>query len=200
MGVSVRVPDRAVVRSLRIRPSDGSVGAQFALVGFPLIVAASLAAALVIGDAPLPAALTAGAMVPAAVVDIREHRLPDRWVGFAGAVLAATTFAAWALAQPVDVSSSTVGVLVMTAPILALHLVSPGSMGFGDVKAAVVLGAAIGAADWRLALVALTLASGLGAAVGIAGRRRTIAFGPCLVLATSIALAGTASIWTGVAP
>jgi leader peptidase (prepilin peptidase)/N-methyltransferase len=195
----LRIPDRAVVRSLRIRPSDGSDGAQLALVALPLIVAASLAAAITVGDAPLPAVLTAGAMVPAAVVDIREYRLPDRWVGFAGAVFAATTWIAWMLGQPVDIGAAA-GALVMTAPILALHLVSPGSMGFGDVKASMVLGAAVGSVDWRLALMALTLASGLGAAVGIAGRRRAIAFGPCLVLAASIALAGAASISVGGTP
>jgi leader peptidase (prepilin peptidase) / N-methyltransferase len=185
---------------LRIRPSDGSAGAPLPVVGFALIVTAALGAALAAGDVPPAAVLTTGAMIPAAMVDLRERRLPDRWVGFAGAVFVATTSTAWVAAQPVAVRSSTAGVIVMTAPILALHLVSPGSMGFGDVKAALVLGAATGAVDWRLALVALTLASGLGAAVGIAGRRRTIAFGPWLVFATSIALLGTASISTGVAP
>lgn len=199
MGVSVRIPDRALARSLRIRPSDGSTGARLALVGFALIVAAALAAAVMVGDARLPAILTVGAMVPAALVDIREHRLPDRWVGFAGAAFAATSWIAWLLGQPVDVGGATAGALTMAAPILALHLVSPGSMGFGDVKASLVLGAAVGSVDWQLALSALTLASGLGAAVGIAGRSRTIAFGPCLVLAASIALTGV-SISMGGAP
>jgi leader peptidase (prepilin peptidase)/N-methyltransferase len=61
-------------------------------------------------------------------------------------------------------------------------------MGFGDVKAAVVLGAAVGTADARLAAVALCLAAAGGAAVGLATRRRTIPFGPFLVGASLVVL------------
>jgi leader peptidase (prepilin peptidase)/N-methyltransferase len=56
----------------------------------------------------------------------------------------------------------------MALPVLALHLLSPASMGFGDVKAAVVLGAAVGTVDARLAAVALCLAAAGGAAFGLA--------------------------------
>ena len=76
----------------------------------------------------------------------------------------------------------------MALPVLALHLVSPDSMGFGDVKAAVVLGAAVGTADPRLAAVALCLAAAGGAAVGLATRQRTIPFGPFLVVASLLVL------------
>jgi leader peptidase (prepilin peptidase)/N-methyltransferase len=76
----------------------------------------------------------------------------------------------------------------MALPVLALHLVSPASMGFGDVKAAVVLGAAVGTVDARLAYVALCLAAAGGVAVGLATRRRTIPFGPFLVVASLLVL------------
>ena len=73
------------------------------------------------------------------------------------------------------------GRIAMAVPVLILHVVSPDSMGFGDVKAALVLGAAVGTIDWRLGAVALCLAALSGAVAGVLGRRRTIAFGPCLV-------------------
>ena len=137
-------------------------------------------------------------MSPAAIVDIRERRLPDRWVAFAAGVLAATTWAAWVFGQFVDLSTMFLGAAVMAGPILVLHLVSPASMGFGDVKAAVVLGAAIGSVDWKLAVAGLTLAVGLAATIGIVARMRTIPFGPFLVLGSAIAVAADA--FTGARP
>jgi leader peptidase (prepilin peptidase)/N-methyltransferase len=80
------------------------------------------------------------------------------------------------------------GAAAMALPVLALHLVSPASMGFGDVKAAAVLGAAVGTVDWRLGAVALCLAAFSGAGVGLLTRRRTIAFGPFLVFGAWFAL------------
>ena len=66
----------------------------------------------------------------------------------------------------------------MALPLLLMHLASPSSMGFGDVKLAVVVGAAVGAADWQLALPALALAAGATATVGIVERLRHVPFGP----------------------
>jgi leader peptidase (prepilin peptidase)/N-methyltransferase len=92
----------------------------------------------------------------------------------------------------------------MALPVLALHLLSPASMGFGDVKAAVVLGAAVGTVDARLAAVALCLAAAGGAAFGLATRRRAIPFGPFLVVASLVVLlannAIVAAIFTGDGP
>ena len=78
----------------------------------------------------------------------------------------------------------------MAMPLLVLHLVAPRSMGFGDVKAALVLGAAVGTLAWQLGLVALCAAAGLGAGVGLARRSATIAFGPFLVAGAAVALIG----------
>jgi prepilin signal peptidase PulO-like enzyme (type II secretory pathway) len=72
--------------------------------------------------------------------------------------------------------------------LLILHLVAPASMGFGDVKAGLVLGAAIGVVNWQLALAGLALAAGLTATVGVLTRASTVAFGPGLVAASAIAL------------
>jgi leader peptidase (prepilin peptidase)/N-methyltransferase len=75
----------------------------------------------------------------------------------------------------------------MTAPLLLLHLVSPSAMGFGDVKLAVVLGAAVGVLDWQLAVPALALAAGATATVGVVTRARTIPFGPGLLAGALVA-------------
>ena len=154
-----------------------------------------------LGDASqLAAILTVAAMVPAVVVDIRERRLPDGWVAFGAGVFAAGTWIAWLFGQSFDLATIFLGAVAMAGPILALHLFSPGSMGFGDVKAAVVLGAALGSVDWRLAIVGLTLASGLGAAIGIGRRARTIPFGPFLVVGSALALVSGSFVSMGGAP
>ncbi len=196
LGVSVRVPDRAVVRSLKFRRRGGSTVAD---PGSPALVwvamlSVILATAL-IDPAALPAAAAVAALVPAAAIDVRERRLPDSWVLGAAIALLSTTWSAWMLGQSFDAGSMLpgsmlLGASVMAGPMLLLHLVSPGSMGFGDVKAGVVLGAALGTLDWRLGLVALTLAAGLGVTVGAVRRSATIPFGPFLVLGAAVAIVG----------
>ena len=62
-----------------------------------------------------------------------------------------------------------------------MHLITPSGMGFGDVKAGAVLGGAMGLIDVELALLALVLGLGAGAAWGLATRARSIALGPSLV-------------------
>lgn len=116
-------------------------------------------------------------LVAAAIVDARYRRLPDRFTIAAGvavtgaAVVAATT-------EPV------LGAVAFTLPLLLVHLVDPAAMGFGDVKIALVLGAACGLVDWRLSLVALLTAAAAASVIAVARRVNSIAFGPSLVGAT----------------
>jgi leader peptidase (prepilin peptidase) / N-methyltransferase len=190
LGVSVRGTGRAIDRSAQIGHGDRRVGprltarivAGLTAFGVLAIVARPSAANVV------AAVVTIAAMVPAAVVDLRERRLPNLLVAAAGCVFVATTCVGWATGAAVDVGSILVGSIVMTAPILLLHLAAPAAMGFGDVKAAIVLGAALGSVHWQLALAALTIAAGLGSLVGISTRARTIPFGPFLVVGSAVAL------------
>ncbi len=143
-------------------------------------------------DVPIASALTVALLVPAALIDVHTRRLPDVWIGAAGVAFLVTD----ALSRAIDTTGVppgdiVLGALIMSVPLLLLHLVSPTSMGFGDVKLAVVLGAAIGATDWNLALPALALAAGATATVGVFGRARSLPFGPGLVGATLVALAGS---------
>jgi leader peptidase (prepilin peptidase) / N-methyltransferase len=201
MGAEASLPDRA--ESGRSTTSDHPVADPDALrltldawghsgVGIrlaALLVVGVAIGSVVIANVPPASAIAVIVLVPAALVDIRCHRLPDAWV-----LLAATLFlgglgvsAAWG--RPFDLGAIAIGSLVMAVPLLAMHLWSPEAMGFGDVKAAVVLGAALGAVGWELAVSALALAAGFSATVGLMRRAPTIAFGPGLVIGAVTALA-----------
>ncbi len=149
-----------------------------------------IAAATVVGLLPPVAAVALALSVPPAVVDVHELRLPDVWIVTALAGLAMALSVDAATGGSVELPTIGIGALVMCAPVLVLHLISPTAMGFGDVKLSVVLGAALGTVDWRLALVALCAAALAGATFGLVNRRRTLPFGPFLVfgsLATLLA-------------
>ena len=190
------IPDRAVVRSTTAGRSDMSIGAFATRRRFETGVAASaaivLAVAAAVGAVPVAGAVGIALLLPAAVIDVEQRRLPDTWV-IAAIVGLATTLAVGSAigaangseAGAVDVAG---GAIAMAVPVLILHLVSPASMGFGDVKAAIVLGAAVGTIDWRLGAIALCLAAALGATVGLVTRRRTIPFGPFLVAGAWVVL------------
>lgn len=142
-----------------------------------------------IAGVPIASGLTVAILVPAAFIDVRTRRLPDVWIGAAAVVFLVTDSLSRALGTfDVPPGDIVLGALVMALPLLLMHLASPSSMGFGDVKLAVVVGAAIGAADWHLALPALALAAGATATVGIVVRLRHVPFGPGLVGATIVAL------------
>lgn len=62
-------------------------------------------------------------------------------------------------------------------------------MGFGDVKAGIVLGAAVGLIDVQVALLALVLRLAAAATWGLARRAGSIALGPGLLAGALAALA-----------
>ncbi len=182
MGVPL-IPDRAAVSSLAEHvehPVRRAIGGIELIGAFAVV---TLVIAGVTGVVPAAAAITLGLLVPAAIVDAHEHRLPDIWLVAAVVGLLMAAAATVALGGSVEIGMAALGAAVMCAPIALLHLASPAAMGFGDVKLSIVLGAAIGLVDWRLTLVALSLAGLLGAVYGLATRQRTVAFGPFLVLA-----------------
>ncbi|MEO6653455.1 MAG: A24 family peptidase [Ilumatobacteraceae bacterium] len=132
----------------------------------------------------------------AAWVDLRSRRIPDELVGLA--VLPSVGSAVAALVTgggAARLLAVVFGIGILALPLLVIHLVSPTAMGFGDVKLAVALGAAIGLVDPVLGLIALCMASALTAAVGIATGRGALPFGPALVIGTVMAIA-LASAWT----
>ena len=142
---------------------------------------------------PLATGLVLAALLPAALVDVIERRLPNRMIGSAAVIgVVAITIERLVVGVDIGVSGAALGALAMSGPLLAMHLAVPASIGFGDVKLAAVAGAALGLVDPVAGLVALAIGSGLAAVMGVAGRRRTVAFGPGLLagaIATLVLLA-----------
>jgi leader peptidase (prepilin peptidase)/N-methyltransferase len=145
----------------------------------------------------LPAFLVATAgLVALSAIDFEYFLLPNRIVY----PLAITTLALLALAAAGDDAWGAFGRALLggAAAMLALgvlHLVSPRSMGFGDVKLAFVLGLALGWLGWGELLLGLFCGFLAGAVVGVAlialrhrGRKDHLPFGPFLAFGTLVVL------------
>jgi leader peptidase (prepilin peptidase)/N-methyltransferase len=120
--------------------------------------------------------------VPLTVIDVREHRLPNRLVvpGIGAALALAfvqLALSAWRDWQP----------LVCGAGYFALMLVLSvaGGLGMGDVKLAALLGVASGFLGWQACAASLCVAFVLGGLVAgalwLAKRRGRIPFGPFML-------------------
>ena len=153
------------------------------------LVALLGAAVGVIGLGWTPVALVGPVIaVPGSVLawsDLRWRRLPTRWVyGMAGA---AVTIAP--VVEAVDHRAVGLSVIAGSAvtglPMLVVHLVTPSGVGFGDVRLAAALGAALGVIDWRLSAVSLVAAVLAGACAGVLHGpwRRSIPLGVFMVSA-----------------
>ncbi len=169
------------------------------VVAVILVLAALLTGAgLLVGLRPGLAALVwaAGAAVVLAQVDLAVHRLPDRVVFPSIAVVSAAWLAdavvlgTWdALLRAVLAGLAAFGAAVAAA------LVSPGGMGFGDVKLLGLLGVLLGWFGWPVLGVGVVLgfvAGALGTVVLLvlrrAGWRSEVALGPSLLLGAVLAL------------
>lgn len=134
--------------------------------GFVATLLVCLAAAAVdVSDGRIPDRLVLASIVPTIVVLVAQVVSGDGQAAAAGAVL---------------------GVVLFAGPLLVVHLAVPHALGFGDVKLAVSLGAALGLVEWRYALAALCLASGTTAAVAVARRRPAMPFAPGLVVGVAL--------------
>ena len=131
-------------------------------------------------------------------VDVRVHRLPDAltlpsYPVVAGLLVVATTSGS----STGSLLRALLGGLAMWTLYLVLHLVSPRSLGFGDVKLAGVLGMCtgwLGWGVWAVGIAAGTVLSGLYA-VGLLALRRGsrsshFALGPFLVAGALTAALG----------
>lgn len=187
------------------RPSTRPPDARAAMSRVAVLAVAGsvLAVALVAMAGPLVSLVVLLVLTPLAIaarVDEREQRLPDRLVVLGaiplgvGWVIETTVFGSDPL------GSMGLGAVSLALPVLVLHLVSPASMGFGDVKFAVVLGAAIGMIEPRLSIWVLCLASGATAARGRRHGLSVVPFGPGLVGATLVCLSVASVVGVEAAP
>ncbi|MBN2621906.1 MAG: prepilin peptidase [Acidimicrobiales bacterium] len=146
-------------------------------------------------------ALVAG-LVAMCAVDLAVMRIPTRFVYATGASVAAGFVLAAAVDGPARrLAGAVVGAAAYGGMMLALHLVSPRALGFGDVRLATLVGAAVGWCAWRLdhpvlapvegSLRAGLLAGLLGSVAGLAlvavrGRDRPFPFGPALAVGGAV--------------
>ncbi|MGI5480959.1 prepilin peptidase [Streptomyces lavendofoliae] len=133
--------------------------------------------------------LAAPVAVVLALVDLAVHRLPDRLtlplaagtaVLLGGAALLPGNAGAW--------PSALLGGLTLGAGYFVLFLIHPSGMGFGDVKLALALGAALGWYGWGVLFVGAFAGFLLGAVYGFglvvlrrATRKSAIPFGPFMI-------------------
>lgn len=175
-----------------------------AATGFGLVVVVLVGVVAVAGALPPRAAATVialGLLVVAAIVDARIGRLPGPLLGAALLpVVAVAASVTTATGSTGPVTGVVAGAALAGLPTLVPHLIDPASMGFGDVKAACVLGAALGLVEPRLALVAVCLAAAAGVLFALMLRRRSIAFGPYLVGAGIGVAVMHAAVAAGVMP
>jgi leader peptidase (prepilin peptidase)/N-methyltransferase len=132
-------------------------------------------------------------------IDLATRRLPDALVLPSYPVLA--LLVAFACAVRGDWSAllrAGLGGVALFGFFLALALISPRAMGFGDVKLAGVLGLVLGYFSWATLVVGAFAGFLLGAVVGVglmaaggAGRKTAIPFGPFMIAG------GLLALWAG---
>ena len=141
------------------------------------------------GTTGLMVAATTAVCALAALVDARSRRIPNLLVAVAAVpIFAVVMLAAVAGSGAQALAAVALGGLAFAGPVSIVHVLTPEAMGFGDVKLAAVLGAALGLVEPRLGLLALCVASAVTAVVGVAWRRSALPFGPGLVLGATVAL------------
>jgi leader peptidase (prepilin peptidase) / N-methyltransferase len=128
--------------------------------------------------------------VPLAVIDVLTKRLPNRLTLPAYPVVAALLL----LPAAVDgdwsaLGRAALGGAALLALFAVLHLINPAGMGLGDVKLSGTMGAMLGWLSWTAVLVGAFVGFVLGALVGLAlmavgraGRKTALAFGPFMLI------------------
>jgi leader peptidase (prepilin peptidase)/N-methyltransferase len=145
----------------------------------------------------LPAYLVlTGALVALAVIDLETYLLPNRIVY----PLTLASLALFGLGTIADGDLGAYGrglaaALVSLAIFFVLNLISPRSLGMGDVKLSFTLGLALGVLGWGEVVVGFFLSFLYGAVIGLVliavrlrNRKQHVPFGPFLVAGTVTAI------------
>ncbi len=186
-----------VISWLILRGRCRSCGAHIS-VRYPLVELACAGLFAAVGARfahswALPAYLVfAAGLLAISVIDLEHYVIPNRIVyplGFIVVPLLAIGAAGdgdwWAFARAL------IGAAAAFAVLFTIHVVSPGGMGFGDVRLSFLLGLSLGFLGALDVVFGLFLGFAYGAVVGIAlmatrrrGRRQHIPFGPFLAAGT----------------
>ncbi|MEU1675493.1 A24 family peptidase [Streptomyces roseifaciens] len=177
-----------------------------AVVAAPLICAL-VCAALAVAVGPRPELVVWLLLAPfaavLAVVDATVHRLPDiLTLPLAGAAVVLLGAASLVPGHGGSWAGAVTGALALAGVYFVLFLIHPNGMGFGDVKLALVVGAALGWYGWAVLFVGFFLGISLGAAYGIglmvlrrADRKSAMPFGPFMLIGAFLGmLLGAASV------
>lgn len=145
----------------------------------------------------LPAYLyLASITVPLAVIDLRTLRLPNAVTLTAYPVVALLLLLPAAIdGRWSDYGRAALAGAALLALYVVLHLINPAGMGLGDVKLAGSLGALLGWISWNALLWGAMAGFLLGAiagllliALGRAGRRSELPFGPAMLAGAWLAI------------
>lgn len=121
-------------------------------------------------------------LIALSIVDVRDHRLPNR-LTVPGAVVIMVGASIAGRGAP-----ALLGAAVLGAAYLLVHLSAPAGMGAGDVKLALGVGALTGAHGVDVWLLAALAAPLMTAVVAVVRYRRTVVpHGPSMCLATAMA-------------
>jgi leader peptidase (prepilin peptidase)/N-methyltransferase len=186
---TVRLADRdPAARPSLLRTALTALGAAAAVSAAPALV----------GDRPSTIAFAwfGAAAVVLAGVDVAVHRLPDRVTCPAVGVCTAALLADAAVTgEWTAVLRAAVAAVVAYGLATGVRVVAPGGLGGGDVKLLGLLGLVLGWAGWGVLISGVfaglligALASLLLMAVGRAGWRTRVAFGPPLLAGAYVAL------------
>lgn len=164
------------------------------IVAATLTVPAIVAVSLADEPAVAVAATLVFAICPAvAVIDLADYRIPDRFTYPTYLAVTVLIGAAWIRSAPDGLIGWPAGMLAGFGFLLVLHLLSPASMGFGDVKLMGLLGGPVGWAGIVLIPIALGIASFLGVVGQITTRRhadtdtrRHVPFAPYLAVSAYV--------------
>jgi leader peptidase (prepilin peptidase)/N-methyltransferase len=133
------------------------------------------------------AACVSAWLVTLTVYDIRERRLPN-WLTVPGALAILAVAAAMGRGVP-----ALMGAVGLAGVYLVVHLMSPASMGAGDVKLAVGVGGLTGAYGldvWALAAIVAPLLTVMWAGAAVYRRSGSaVPHGPSMCVATLAAVA-----------
>jgi leader peptidase (prepilin peptidase)/N-methyltransferase len=175
----------------RARCADGTAyGPRTAVVAVVTALAcALLAAATGPGPELVVWLLAAPVAVLLALTDYAVHRLPDvLTLPLAAAAALLLGLAALLPGSAGSWPTALLGAVVLGGAYFVLFLINPGGMGFGDVKLAVGLGAALGWYGWTILLTGAFAGLLFGAVYGLslmalrrAGRKSAIPLGPFMI-------------------
>jgi leader peptidase (prepilin peptidase)/N-methyltransferase len=136
------------------------------------------------------------ALLALAVIDLETYLLPNRIVyPLTVAMLVLMPLGLLADDDAGAIGRGLLAGVIAFAAFFVLHLVSPRSMGFGDVKLSFTLGLSLGCVGWGEMVLGLFLGFLYGAVIGIVlitvsrrGRGQAVPFGPFLAAGAITAL------------